>query len=94
MGHQRNRPEPEESNLGMKAGDFVVTARTQRQEAFQADHQLAVSISKSCSEDAANKPEGVLITWYGPWSYTVELCQKIPPGVVYECLAPETCEPL
>lgn len=94
MGSQRIRLGPAESNRGMRAGRLVVSARTQRQEAFHADHQLAVSISQFCSEDAASRTFGVLVTWYGPWSYTVELCEKIPPGVVYECLASETSEPL
>lgn len=70
----------------MMTEPLVVSARTQCQEAFHVDHQLAMSIAGLCSENASEAC-GVLVTWHGPWSYTVEFCQQIPPGVIYECLA-------
>lgn len=53
---------------------------------FTSDYQLAKEVKRMRSQGAS----GILVTWYSPWSYTVEVSRQIPFGVVYECLAPET----
>ncbi|AOY74295.1 hypothetical protein ARZXY2_4796 (plasmid) [Arthrobacter sp. ZXY-2] len=52
---------------------------------------MAAAIIRLRSQRGHGEPEpsGVLVTWHGPWSYTLEFCRQIPPGLVYECIAPE-----
>ncbi|MDQ0212175.1 hypothetical protein J2S92_002864 [Arthrobacter bambusae] len=53
------------------------------------DYELSWAITRLRSQRGPGEPSGVLVTWHGPWSYTLELCHQIPPGLVYECIAPE-----
>lgn len=39
------------------------------------------------AEIPTGEPPGVLVTWYCPRSYKVEISARIPPGLIYECLA-------
>lgn len=39
------------------------------------------------AEDNLGEARGILVTWYGPWSYTMERSAAIPAGMTYECLA-------
>ncbi|QOI62969.1 hypothetical protein IG195_15865 [Arthrobacter sp. TES] len=48
---------------------------------------MAGAITRLRSQRVHGEPSGVLITWHSPWSYTLELCHQIPPGLVYECIA-------
>ena len=63
--------------------------RVQLLEQLLADNELARAISRLRSETVQDEASGVLVTWHGPWSYTLELSHQIPPGLVYECVAPE-----
>jgi hypothetical protein len=73
----------------MKGGYSNAPERVQRREWVHGDHELAGSIARLRSEAVGGEPSGVLVTWHGPWSYTLELCLQIPPGTIYERLAPE-----
>lgn len=66
--------------------------RSLRVEHHQRDQQSDGDIFRLCSELAKADSCGVLVTWYGPWSYTFERCGHLPPGMVYERLAPETSD--
>lgn len=52
------------------------------------DIDLASAIARLHSESGEHEASGVLVTWHGPWSYTLELSHDIPPGLLYECVAP------
>ena len=58
-------------------------------EQLHEDKELARAITRLRSETVQDEASGVLVTWHGPWSYTLELSHQIPPGLVYECVAPE-----
>lgn len=58
-------------------------------EQLHDDNELARAITRLRSETVQDEASGVLVTWHGPWYYTLELSHQIPPGLVYECVAPE-----
>lgn len=73
----------------MKSGQPSAPERVQHWERLHDDDDLAGAITRLRSQRVPGEPSGVLVTWHGPWSYTLELCHQIPPGLVYECIAPE-----
>jgi hypothetical protein len=73
----------------MRGGQSKAAGYVQRQERFHSDNELSAAITRLRSQRGHSEASGVIVTWHGPWSYTLELSQQIPPGLVYECVAPE-----
>lgn len=73
----------------MRCEKSTALRRPHALEHLHDDNELARAIARLRSETVQNEGSGVLVTWHGPWSYSLELSHQIPPGLVYECLAPE-----
>lgn len=73
----------------MRCEHSAASGRVHLPEQLHDDNELARAIARLRSETVQDVASGVLVTWHGPWSYTLELSHQIPPGLVYECVAPE-----
>ncbi|MET3933585.1 hypothetical protein DFO47_102208 [Arthrobacter sp. AG258] len=73
----------------MRGGQSKAAGYVQHRERFHSDNELSAAITRLRSQRDNSEASGVLVTWHGPWSYTLELCHRIPPGLVYECIASE-----
>ena len=73
----------------MRGGQSEAAGYVQRRERFHSDNELSEAITRLRSQRGQSEALGVLVTWHGPWSYTLELCHQIPPGLVYECTSSE-----
>ena len=71
----------------MRCEHSAAPGRVQLPEQLHDDNDLARAITRLRSETVQDEASGVLVTWHGPWSYTLELSHQIPPGLVYECVA-------
>jgi len=61
----------------MRGGQSKAAGYVQHRERFHSDNELSAAITRLRSQRDNSEASGVLVTWHGPWSYTLELCHRI-----------------